>query len=197
MRKAEMKRTTKETDIALKLNLDQGGNSQIDTGVGFLNHMLELFAKHANITLKVTCKGDTDVDDHHSTEDIGIVLGEAFRKAIGDKKGIRRYGNIFLPMDEALVLVALDISGRGGAYTEVSFPSEKIGTFDTELVEEFLIAFASHAGITLHVRMLSGRNSHHIAEAIFKGLGRALKEAISIDLDTKDAIPSTKGSLSC
>lgn len=195
MRAAEVSRTTTETDIRLTLNLDGSGQSDIHTGVGFLDHMLTLFARHANFDLAVVCKGDTWVDDHHSVEDIGIALGAAFNEALGDKRGICRYASLALPMDEALVLVAVDISGRGGAYTDLPFPSEKIGTFDTELVREFLIAFATNAGLTLHVRELAGENSHHIAEAAFKGLGHALRAAVNIDPAQADRIPSTKGLL--
>lgn len=195
-RTAELKRTTAETDIAVKVNLDGDPSaSVIDTGVGFLNHMLVLLSRHSAIELHVSCKGDTDVDDHHSTEDIGIALGTALREALGDKKGIRRYASLALPMDEALVLTALDVSGRGGLYFEVPFLTEKIGTFDTELVEEFLNAFAVNAGITLHVRKLAGHNSHHVSEACFKGLGRALREAVSVDERFRNEVPSTKGVL--
>ena len=197
MRTASVTRTTMETDIRLKLNLDgDGAKSQIKTGIGFMDHMLTLFSRHAGIELHVTCKGDTYVDDHHSTEDIGIVLGRAISEALGDKKGIRRYGDVCLPMDEALVLVALDISGRGACHPELAFETEKIGTFDTQLVEEFLHAFAQNAGITLHVRQLAGYNSHHIAEACFKGLGRALRTAVETDARFAKQIPSTKGTLS-
>ena len=195
MRAAEVSRTTTETDIRLTLNLDGSGQSDIHTGVGFLDHMLTLFARHSSFDLAVACKGDTWVDDHHSVEDIGIALGAAFNEALGDKRGICRYASLALPMDEALVLVAVDISGRGGAYTDLPFPSEKIGTFDTELVREFLIAFATNASLTLHVRELAGENSHHIAEAAFKGLGHALRAAVNIDPRQADRIPSTKGLL--
>ncbi|MDD6352153.1 MAG: imidazoleglycerol-phosphate dehydratase HisB [Lachnospiraceae bacterium] len=195
MRAAEVSRTTTETDIRLTLNLDGSGQSDIHTGVGFLDHMLTLFARHANFDLAVVCKGDTWVDDHHSVEDIGIALGAAIKEALGDKRGISRYASLALPMDEALVLVAVDISGRGGAYTDLPFPSEKIGTFDTELVREFFIALATNAGLTLHVRELAGENSHHIAEAAFKGLGHALRAAVNIDPAQADRIPSTKGLL--
>ena len=195
-RQADISRETAETQVRVALDLDgDPGQSKIATGVGFLDHMLELFARHGGFAAQITCKGDTYVDDHHSVEDIGITLGEAFREALGDRRGIRRYADILLPMDEALVLVAIDISGRGGSYPELAFRSEKIGTFDTELVEEFLAAFAQNAGLTLHVRQIAGRNSHHIAEACFKGLGRAMREAVSIDERFADAIPSTKGTL--
>ena len=196
MREAKVNRETTETKIELSLDLD--GNiekSGISTGIGFLDHMLTLFARYAGIELKVTCKGDTWVDDHHSVEDIGITLGKALLSALGDKKGIVRFGEAYQPMDESLVLAALDISGRGGFYTDLKFLTEKIGSFDTELVEEFMKAFATNAGITLHIRQLAGSNSHHIAEAAFKGLGRALRTAVSIDRRFNDKIPSTKGRL--
>ncbi|MBP3867660.1 MAG: imidazoleglycerol-phosphate dehydratase HisB [Solobacterium sp.] len=196
MRTAELKRKTAETDIEISVNLDgDSANSVIDSGVGFLDHMLTLLARHGAMELKVLCKGDTQVDDHHSVEDIGIALGTAIREALGDKAGIRRYASIALPMDEALVLCALDISGRGGLYYEVPFLTEKIGTFDTELVEEFMHAFAQNAGFTLHLQKLAGRNSHHVAEACFKGLGRAMREAVSSDPREAGRIPSTKGVL--
>ena len=196
MRTAELKRKTAETDIEISVNLDgDSANSVIDSGVGFLDHMLTLLARHGAMELKVLCKGDTQVDDHHSVEDIGIALGTAIREALGDKAGIRRYASIALPMDEALVLCALDISGRGGLYYEVPFLTEKIGTFDTELVEEFMHAFAQNAGFTLHLQKLAGRNSHHVAEACFKGLGRAMRESVSSDPREAGRIPSTKGVL--
>ena len=196
MRTAELKRKTAETDIEINVNLDgDSANSVIDSGVGFLDHMLTLLSRHGAMELKVLCKGDTQVDDHHSVEDIGIALGTAIREALGDKAGIRRYASIALPMDEALVLCALDISGRGGLYYEVPFLTEKIGTFDTELVEEFMHAFAQNAGFTLHLQKLAGRNSHHVAEACFKGLGRAMREAVSNDPREAGRIPSTKGVL--
>ena len=196
MRTAELKRKTAETDIEISVNLDgDSANSVIDSGVGFLDHMLTLLSRHGAMELKVLCKGDTQVDDHHSVEDIGIALGTAVREALGDKAGIRRYASIALPMDEALVLCALDISGRGGLYYEVPFLTEKIGTFDTELVEEFMHAFAQNAGFTLHLQKLAGRNSHHVAEACFKGLGRAMREAVSSDPREAGRIPSTKGVL--
>ena len=196
MRTAELKRKTAETDIEINVNLDgDSANSVIDSGVGFLDHMLTLLARHGAMELKVLCKGDTQVDDHHSVEDIGIALGTAIREALGDKAGIRRYASIALPMDEALVLCALDISGRGGLYYEVPFLTERIGTFDTELVEEFMHALAQNAGFTLHLQKLTGRNSHHVAEACFKGLGRAMREAVSSDPREAGRIPSTKGVL--
>lgn len=195
MRIAEIKRKTGETDIALSLNLDGSGVADVNTGCGFLDHMLILFAKHARFDLCVSCKGDTNVDDHHSVEDIGICLGTAFRQAIGDCKGIVRYGNMLLPMDEALILSAVDVSGRDHLSYNAAFTSEKIGTFDTELVEEFLVAFVRNAGITLHVCQLDGKNSHHIAEAIFKSVARALSAAVAISAVASNEIPSTKGVL--
>ncbi|SET90908.1 imidazoleglycerol-phosphate dehydratase [[Clostridium] aminophilum] len=196
MRKTELHRTTAETDIVLEMDLDGDGTaSEIATGVGFLDHMLTLFSRHSGIWMKLSCKGDTWVDDHHSTEDIGIAMGCAVARALGDKRGIRRYASLTLPMDESLILCAVDISGRGGCYPVLDFPSEKIGTFDTELVEEFLRAFAVNAGITLHVRRIAGSNSHHIAEGCFKALGRAMREAVSIDQRFRTAVPSTKGVL--
>ncbi len=195
MRTAEIKRKTKETDIALTLSLDGSGKAEIDTGIGFLNHMLTLFAAHGLFDLSVRCKGDTEVDDHHSTEDIGIALGQAFAEALGDKKGICRYADKTIPMDEALILSAVDVSGRGGFYGEIPCPAQKVGTFDTELAEDFWTAFADNAGITLHIRVLAGKNSHHILEGVFKSVSRSLREAVSIDCRNADAIPSTKGSL--
>lgn len=195
MRQATVNRATAETKIALSLNLDGTGKSEINTGVGFLDHMLTLFARHAGYDLTVVCEGDTYVDDHHSVEDIGIVLGEAFAKALADKRGIVRYGNMMLPMDETLMLCAVDLSGRGMLRMKAQFPTEKIGTFDTELVREFFIAFARTAGATLHFQMLDGENSHHIAEAMFKSFGRAMKQAAAIEEAYKDEIPSTKGVL--
>lgn len=195
MRKADRFRKTNETEIRLTVCLDGEGKAQIQSGVGFLDHMLELLARHSGMDLTLTCEGDTRVDDHHSVEDIGIALGEAVREALGDKRGIQRYASLALPMDEALILCALDISGRGGFYPELSFPSQKIGSFDTELVEEFMTAFAVHGGITLHMRQLAGRNSHHIAEGCFKALARALREGVRTDERFRDRIPSTKGIL--
>ncbi len=194
MRKVGIERATTETEIELSIDLDGDvKRNKICSGVGFLDHMLTLFARYAGIEISLNCKGDTYIDDHHSVEDIGIVLGLAVKEALGDKKGIKRFASLHQPMDEALVLVAVDISGRGGLYTDISFPSEKIGTFDTELVEEFMRAFAINAGITLHIREIAGSNSHHISEAAFKGVGRALREALSVDERFKDDIPSTKG----
>ena len=195
MRKAEIKRKTAETDIVLTLDLDGTGNSDIDSGVGFLDHMLTLFAKHGRFDLQLACKGDTQVDDHHSVEDIGICLGEAFAKALGDKAGIRRYGSMLLPMDEALVLSSLDISGRAHLSYTASIRARKVGTFDTELAEEFWEAFVRSAKITLHIRQLAGRNAHHIIEGMFKSVARALREAVSIDPALAGEIPSTKGVL--
>ena len=195
MRSSEIMRDTAETKIKLKLTLDGTGAADIDTGVGFLDHMLTLFAKHGRFDLKVVCSGDTQVDDHHSVEDIGICLGKAFREALGDKRGICRYGDIILSMDEALILAAVDISGRSYLGYELQIPTEKVGSFDTELTEEFWIAFTSNAGLDLHLRQLAGRNSHHIIEGAFKAAGRALRKAVSIDRDAENEVPSTKGVL--
>ena len=195
MRKAEINRKTSETQIELRLNLDGTGEGKIATGVGFMDHMLTLFSRHARMDLDVACKGDTWVDDHHSVEDIGICLGAAIAQAIGDKRGIKRYGSMLLPMDEALVLCALDLSGRSCLRFTTQIPTEKIGTFDTELVEEFFLGLTRAAGMTLHIRMMDGTNSHHIVEAMFKAFGRALREAVSIDEAGRDEIPSTKGVL--
>ena len=196
MRRSMIERKTAETDIRLTIDLDGTGRSDIHTGVGFLNHMLTLFARHGAFDLEVSCQGDTCVDDHHSVEDIGIALGEAFREALGDKRGIRRYGDITLPMDEALILAAADLSGRGGLYYALDIPTEKVGTFDTELTEEFFTALARNGGITLHLRQLAGKNAHHIIEGAFKACARALRQAVSIDPDCPGEIPSTKGTLS-
>lgn len=193
MRKTSIARKTNETDIMLTLSLDGKGESDISTGCGFLDHMLTLFSKHARFDLTVKCVGDTQVDYHHTTEDIGIALGKALSQALGDKKGICRYGDIILPMDEALVMCAVDISGRGGLFYGLNIPAYKVGDFDTELTEEFLNALAREAGITLHIRQLAGSNSHHIIEGAFKALARVLKEAVAIDEKFKDEIPSTKG----
>ena len=195
MRTSEIKRVTGETDIELSLNLDGVGNSKIATGCGFLDHMLTLFAKHGRFDLTVSCKGDTLVDDHHSVEDIGICLGQALREALGDCAGIARYGSMMLPMDEALVLCAIDVSGRSYLVYNLEIPMQKVGTFDTELVEEFLTAFVRSAGITLHVKKLDGKNSHHIIEGAFKALARALSQAVAIDEKRSGEIPSTKGVL--
>ncbi len=193
MRISEITRKTAETDILLKLNLDGTGKSCIDTGCGFLNHMLTLFAAHGKFDVTVRCQGDTDVDDHHSAEDIGICLGQAFQQALGDKRGITRYGSFLLPMDETLILSAVDISGRSCLCYDLQIPTEKIGSFDTELVEEFFLAFTRNCPMSLHLRQLAGKNSHHIVEGAFKSLARSLKAAVA--LDGTDAIPSTKGVL--
>jgi imidazoleglycerol-phosphate dehydratase len=191
---AEILRRTNETDIRLRLNLDGAGQHHIASGVPFLDHMLSHVALHGLFDLELSCQGDTQVDDHHSVEDIGIVFGQALQQAVGDKAGLARYGSQLLPMDEALVLVALDLSGRGLLVYEVNLPAARVGTFDTELVPEFLRALAHNAGLTLHVRLLAGQNTHHIIEAIFKGLGRALGQAVARD-PRRAAIPSTKGTL--
>ena len=196
MRKSDISRKTVETDIRLTLTLDGTGKSDIQTGVGFLDHMLTLFARHGAFDLSLSCQGDTNVDDHHSVEDIGIALGEAFREALGEKRGIRRYGDVTLPMDEALILAAVDLSGRGGFYGDLHIPAQKVGTFDTELTEEFFIALSRNGGMTLHVRQLAGQNSHHIIEGAFKAVARALRTAVSVDPDFAGEIPSTKGVLS-
>ena len=186
-------RKTAETDITLSLNLDGTGKSTIDTGCGFLNHMLTLFAAHGKFDLDVKCVGDTEVDDHHSAEDIGIVLGQAFQAALGDKRGITRYGSFLLPMDEALIMTAVDISGRSCLCYGLEIPSQKIGTFDTELVEEFFLAFTRNCPMSLHIRQLAGKNAHHIVEGAFKSVARSLKAAVA--LDGTNEIPSTKGVL--
>lgn len=193
MRTAEITRNTAETNISLKVNLDGTGKTEVNTGVGFLNHMLTLFAAHGKFDLEVRCVGDTDVDDHHSVEDVGICLGQAFRQALGDKRGITRYGSFLLPMDEALILAAVDISGRSSLNDALEIPTEKIGSFDTELVEEFFLGFTRSCPMSLHLRKLAGTNSHHIVEGTFKAFGRAMKAAVA--LDGTDKIPSTKGVL--
>ena len=193
MRTSDITRNTAETKIQLKLNLDGTGKADIDTGVGFLNHMLTLFAAHGKFDLTVKCAGDVEVDDHHSVEDIGICLGQAFQAALGDKRGITRYGSFLLPMDEALILSAVDISGRSCLCYGLDIPTEKIGTFDTELVEEFFLGFTRNCPMSLHLRQLSGTNSHHIVEGAFKSVGRAMKAAVA--LDGSNEIPSTKGVL--
>lgn len=195
MRQAEIKRATRETDISLSLNLDGKGYADIDTGCGFLNHMLELFAFHGSFDLTVRCKGDTDVDDHHTVEDIGIALGQAFFSALGEKKGIIRYGNFLLPMDESLVLTAIDLSGRDYLGYQVNIPTQKVGSFDTELVKEFMLAFVRNLRATLHFNQMAGENSHHIIEAMFKGLGRAMKQAVAIDPARAGLAASSKGTL--
>ena len=195
MREYEIKRKTAETDITLKLNLDGRGDCDIETGIGFFNHMLTLFSVHSDFDLTLRCIGDTDVDYHHSVEDTAIALGKALENALGDKRGIKRYGFFLLPMDESLVSVAIDISGRSHLSFNCPFPTEKTGSFDTELVEEFFSSLVRYAGITLHIDLVRGRNSHHIAEAVFKGFAHALKEAVAIDERKKDVIPSSKGVL--
>ncbi len=195
MRSSTVTRKTGETDITLSLTIEGSGVTDISTGVGFLDHMLTLFAKHGKFNLTVRCEGDTNVDDHHSVEDIGICLGDAFAEALGDRRGIIRYADKTIPMDEALVLCAIDISGRGGLYFNLPVDTEKVGTFDTELVEEFFTAFARRSDITLHIIRLRGSNSHHIIEAAFKAFGRTLAAAAAIDPSAPDEIPSTKGVL--
>ena len=195
MRKAKIERTTAETDIVLSLGLDGRGTAEVDTGCGFLDHMLTLFAKHGRFDISVFCKGDTNVDYHHTVEDIGICLGKAFCDALGDKKGIVRYGDCILPMDEALILSAVDVSGRGDSFCDLQIPTEKVVDFDTELCYEFFTAFAKNAGVTLHIRKISGFNSHHIIEGAFKSVARSLRTAVSIDADFADDVPSTKGTI--
>lgn len=195
MRTAEIKRNTAETQIELSLNIDGKGKSEINTGCGFLDHMLTLFAKHGRFDLNVKCTGDTDVDYHHTVEDIGIALGSAFSTALGDKKGIVRYGNMILPMDEALILSAVDISGRAYLGYDLGALAEKVGDFDTELVEEFWFGFVRNAGVTLHIKKLDGANNHHIIEGAFKSAARSFKAAAAIDGEFADEIPSTKGVL--
>ena len=195
MRTANIVRKTAETDISLTIDLDGKGESNIQTGCGFLDHMLTLFAKHGRFDLTVRCVGDTQVDYHHTVEDIGICLGKAFYEALGDKKGIIRYGSMILPMDETVILSAVDISGRGGFYPILNSPTPKVGDFDTELCQEFWIAFARDAAITLHIQQLAGVNSHHIIEGVFKSVARSLKTAVAIDSAFADEVPSTKGIL--
>ena len=195
MASAEITRKTGETDIKLSLKLDGTGVSKVNSGCGFLDHMLTLFAKHGRFDLDLTCKGDVEVDYHHSVEDIGICLGKAFRQALGNGAGMNRYGSMLLPMDEALVLCAVDISGRDCLVYNAAIPTAKVGDFDTELVEEFLTAFVRNAAITLHVKQLEGKNSHHIIEAIFKATARALEQAVAVDPARASEIPSTKGVL--
>ena len=195
MRTAEITRNTAETKISLTLNLDGSGKSDIRTKVGFLDHMLTLFAKHGRFDLSVSCDGDTWVDDHHTVEDIGIALGQAFAVALGDKRGITRYGNMILPMDESLILTAVDLSGRGYLGYDLQIPTQKVGSFDTELVEEFWLGFVRNAACTLHIRQLAGTNSHHIIEGAFKSAGRSLRAAVAIEAAFADEIPSTKGVL--
>ncbi len=194
MREASVARKTNETDIQLTLALE-GEQYRVDTGCGFLDHMLELFARHGGFGLQLHCQGDTRVDYHHTVEDIGIVLGQAFREALGDKRGINRYGSFLLPMDEALVLVAVDLSGRTTCCCDLTLPAQKVGDFDTELAEEFFLGFCRGGEFTLHVRQLAGKNTHHILEAAFKGFGRAMAIAVAMDSRHPDALPSTKGVL--
>jgi imidazoleglycerol-phosphate dehydratase len=196
MRTADVKRDTAETQISLAINLDGVGKAEIATGIGFLDHMLTLLARHSLIDMTIAAKGDLEVDDHHTAEDIGIALGQAFREALGDKKGITRYADCLMPMDETLTRVAVDISGRPFLVFRTAFPTQKIGTFDSELVREWFQAFAMNAGLTLHVETLYGANSHHIAESCYKGLARVLRNAVAMDARMKDRIPSTKGTLS-
>lgn len=195
MREAKVERQTGETQVVLILDLDGTGASTVDTGLPFLDHMLQLFAYHGCLDLQVACKGDLEVDGHHSTEDIAIALGRAVGQALGDRAGICRYGDVILPMDEALVLVAIDISGRAYCACDLEVPAEQLGNFETELAPEFMAAFARELGCALHIRKLAGENSHHIIEAAFKGLGRALRQAVSLDSVRSDAIPSTKGTI--
>lgn len=195
MRQATIDRKTAETDIHLFLDLDGSGKSRVDTGCGFLNHMLTLFASHGRFDLEVSCVGDTDVDDHHTVEDVGIALGDAFRQALGDKRGIHRYGDTILPMDEALILTAVDFSGRCFLGYQMQLPTQKVGTFDTELGEEFWYGFVRRAECALHIQMLAGKNSHHILEGAFKSAARSLRQAVAIDAEFAGEIPSTKGVL--
>ena len=195
MRTSEIRRKTEETDVFVSLDIDGSGQSTVSTGVGFLDHMLILFAKHGRFDLSVKCKGDVDVDDHHSVEDIAIVLGQAFKEALGDRRGINRYGDIILPMDEALILCAVDISGRTCLGYQLEIPTEKVGSFDTELTEEFFVSFVRNLPMSLHLRQLAGTNSHHIIEGAFKAFARALSKAAAIDEKYADEIPSTKGIL--
>ena len=195
MRTAQIDRKTAETDISITLNLDGKGDSEINTGCGFLDHMLILFAKHGRFDLKVRCVGDTYVDDHPTVEDIGIALGQAFKEALGDKRGIYRYGSMILPMDEALILSAVDLSGRSHLGYRLDIPTQKVGTFDTELIEEFWLGFTRNSDCTLHIVSLEGKNSHHIIEGAFKSVARSFKDAVSIDKDFSEDIMSTKGVL--
>lgn len=195
MRTAKIERNTAETQILLELNLDGAGKSTVATGCGFLDHMLILFSKHGRFDLSVSCKGDTYVDDHHTVEDIGIALGQAFSQAVGEKRGINRYGSMTLPMDEALILTAVDLSGRCYLGYDLQIPMQKVGSFDTELVEEFFLGFVRNAAVTLHIRQLAGTNSHHIIEGAFKSVARSLRQAVQVDPACADEIPSTKGVL--
>lgn len=194
-RTATISRTTKETDIQLTINLDGTGATDVETGIGFFDHMLDAFGRHGLFDLTVRAKGDLHVDGHHTVEDVGIVLGQAFAEALGDKRGIVRYGDIALPMDEALMLAAVDISGRGGLYWAADIPWQMVGEFDSTLAKEFFIAFATNAGVTLHVQQLAGENVHHVVEATFKAVARALRAAVAIDPQAADALPTTKGAL--
>ena len=193
MRTATVTRTTAETDLSLTLNIDGTGKSEVNTGCGFLDHMLTLFAAHGKFDLTLSCKGDTQVDDHHTVEDVGICLGKAFADALGEKRGINRYGSFILPMDESLILTAADLSGRSYLGYDLAIPAQKIGTFDSELVEEFFLGFVRQCPMSLHIRKLAGTNSHHIAEGAFKSVARSLKAAVATD--GTDAVPSTKGVL--
>ena len=195
MRKADINRVTTETKINLRLDLDGSGQHQINTGVGFLDHMLELFACHGRFDLDVSCAGDVHVDAHHTTEDIGITLGRAFDQALGDRRGINRYGSLALPMDEALILAAVDISGRGVLGFDLPIPTEKVGEFDTELVKEFMLAFTRELKAAVHLRLMAGENSHHIIEGAFKALARSLRQAVALDVNAQDCIPSSKGTI--
>lgn len=195
MRRKKLERNTKETQIMLALDIDGTGAYEIDTGCGFLDHMLELFTRHGRFDIAVECRGDTYVDYHHTVEDIGIALGQAFKDALGDKRGIYRYGQFLLPMDEALVMCAVDISGRPYVNFDVDIPTQKVGEFDTELVKEFILALSREMGLTIHLKQMAGENSHHIIEAVFKGMGRALRAACAIEEAYADEIPSTKGVL--
>ena len=194
-RSAQISRTTKETDIVMSLNLDGAGEVRVETGVGFFDHMLDAFGRHGLFDLSVRAKGDLHVDGHHTVEDCGIVLGQAFAQALGDKRGIVRYGDIALPMDEALIMAAVDISGRGALYWEAQVPAVMVGGFDATLAKEFFIAFATNAGVTLHVKQLAGENTHHVVEGIFKAVARAMRKACEIDPRAAEALPSTKGML--
>ena len=194
-REAHIERTTRETDIALTIDLDGTGKTDVDTGIGFFDHMLTAFGRHSLFDLTVRAKGDLEVDGHHTVEDVGIVLGSAFAKALGDKRGIRRFGSIALPMDEALILAACDISGRGQLFWDADVPAVMVGAFDATLAKEFFIAFAANAGVTLHVRELAGENTHHVIEGMFKAAARAMREAVEDDPRTGGALPTTKGML--
>ena len=195
MRNVQIERKTAETDVRLSLKLEGSGASRVDSGCGFLDHMLTLFSRHGRFDLEVSCRGDANVDWHHTVEDTGIALGEAFARALGDKRGVERYGSALLPMDETLVACAVDLSGRAGLYWSLDCPAQKVGDFDTELGEEFFLGFARAAGVTVHMKKLDGRNSHHILEAGFKAFGRAMRAAVRIDPGSADEIPSTKGIL--